>query len=205
MAHKALVIVDLQNDFCPGGALAVPEGDQIVPIVNKLIKLCIAAGFPVYATRDWHPEDHMSFIAQGGPWPSHCVQNTLGAEFHPNLKLPAQSMIVSKANNKENDAYSGFDGTDLSDMLKRAGIIEIIICGLATDYCVKATALDGIKAGLKVTVVEDAIRGVEVTPGDTQKALNEMKVAGVILTPSHEIYDLLLRPIKGYLRPQSHL
>ena len=184
MANRALIIVDLQNDFCPGGALAVPEGDQIVPIVNRLIKRFIEAGLPVYATRDWHPADHVSFKDQGGPWPPHCVQSTLGAEFHPGLRLPAEAVIVSKANNKAKDAYSGFDETELAEQLKASGVDEIIVCGLATDYCVQATALDGVHTGLKVTVVEDAIRGVEVEPGDSQRALGEMKAAGIRLTAS---------------------
>ena len=184
MARKALVIVDLQNDFCPGGALAVPEGDQIIPIVNRLIKQFKTAGLPVYATRDWHPEDHVSFITQGGPWPHHCVQNTPGAEFHPEMELTAEAIVVSKADNKDKDAYSMFDDTGMAEHLDAAGIDEITICGLATDYCVKATALDGIKAGLRVSVVIDAISGVEVTLGDSRKALDDMKAAGVQLITS---------------------
>jgi nicotinamidase-related amidase len=187
MAKQALVIVDLQNDFCPGGSLAVPEGDQNVPIVNRLIERFTEAGSPVYATRDWHPKDHVSFKAQGGPWPPHCVQNTLGAEFHPGMKLPVEALIVSKADNKDQDAYSMFDETDMAGQLKATGVDEIIVCGLATDYCVKATALDGVQTGLKVTVVEDAIRGVEVEPGDSQRALGEMKAAGVRLTSSADV------------------
>jgi nicotinamidase/pyrazinamidase len=186
MAQKALIIVDLQNDFCPGGALAVPEGDQIIPIVNKLIRQFSTAGLPVYATRDWHPSNHVSFKAQGGPWPPHCIQFTPGAEFHPGLELPTEAVIVSKADNTDRDAYSMFDGTDMAERLKVAGVQEIIVCGLATDYCVKATALDGMQAGFRVTVVEDAIRGVEVTPGDSQKAIGEMKATGVILKSSRE-------------------
>jgi nicotinamidase/pyrazinamidase len=187
MAQKALVIVDLQNDFCPGGSLAVPEGDQIVPIVNRLIERFTEAGLPVYATRDWHPADHVSFKAQGGIWPLHCVQNTPGAEFHPDLNLPMEAVIVSKADNRDKDAYSMFDETDMDEQLKAAGVDEIIVCGLATDYCVKATALDGVQTGLKVAVVEDAIRGVEVEPGDSQRALGEMKAAGVRLTSSADV------------------
>ncbi|UCH64270.1 MAG: bifunctional nicotinamidase/pyrazinamidase [Fidelibacterota bacterium] len=181
MSKQALVVVDLQNDFCPGGSLAVPEGDKIVPVVNDLIGKFSQAGLPIFATRDWHPGDHVSFKTQGGPWPPHCVQNTTGAQFHPDLRLPNNATIISKADSPERDAYSGFEGTDLAALLEQAGVDHIVICGLATDYCVKATALDGLKAGLGVTVVEDAIRGVEVQPGDSQKALDEMQAAGVLL------------------------
>jgi len=183
ISKQALVIVDLQNDFCPGGSLPVPDGDKIVPIVNELIETFSRAGLPIFATRDWHPADHVSFKEQGGIWPPHCVQNTPGAEFHPDLRLPEGTAVISKAYSQERDAYSGFDGTNLEAPLKEAGVDQIVVCGLATDYCVKATVLDGLKAGLGVTVVEDAIRGVNVQPGDSQKALDEMKAAGAILVP----------------------
>ncbi len=181
MSKQALVIVDLQNDFCPGGSLAVPDGDKIVPIVNDLIERFSRAGLPILATRDWHPEGHPSFKAQGGLWPPHCVQNTPGARFPPNLRLPDSATVISKADSKEKDAYSGFEGTDLAALLEEAGVDRIVVCGLATDYCVRATALDGLRAGVKVTVVEDAIRGVEVQPGDAEKALAELQKAGASL------------------------
>ncbi len=181
MSKQALVIVDLQNDFCPGGSLAVPDGDKIVPIVNDLIERFSRAGLPILATRDWHPENHASFKAQGGLWPPHCVQNTPGARFHPNLRLPDSATVISKADSKEKDAYSGFEGTDLAALLKEAWVDRIVVCGLATDYCVRATALDGLRAGVKVTVVEDAIRGVDVQPGDAEKALAELQKAGASL------------------------
>lgn len=181
MSKQALIIVDLQNDFCPGGSLAVPDGDRIVPVVNELIERFSGAGLPIFATRDWHPEGHISFKAQGGLWPPHCVQNTTGVEFHPELRLPDSATIISKADTRERDAYSGFDGTNLEALLKEAEVDQVVVCGLATDYCVKATVLDGLKAGFKVIVVEDAIRGVDVEPGDSRKALAEMKEAGAIL------------------------
>ncbi|MBA7623242.1 Nicotinamidase [subsurface metagenome] len=181
MSRQALVIVDLQNDFCPGGSLAVPDGDKIVPVVNDLIEKFSRAGLPIFAIRDWHPDNHVSFKAQGGLWPPHCIQNTPGAEFHPDLRLPDSATIISKADNPERDAYSGFEGTDLAALLKEAGVDHIIVCGLATDYCVKATALDSLMAGLGVTVVEEAIRGVDVQPGDSRKALDELQAAGAML------------------------
>ena len=181
MSKTALIIVDLQNDFCPGGSLPVPDGDQIVPAVNTLVEKFSRAGLPIYATRDWHPLYHASFTAQGGIWPPHCVQDTPGAGFHPDLHLPADATIISKADNPDRDAYSGFEGTNLTSLLTRTGVDQVVVCGLATDYCVKATVLDGLKAGLKVTVVEDAIRGVDVEPGDSRKALTELSNAGAIL------------------------
>ncbi len=188
MSKQALVIVDLQNDFCSGGSLAVPGGDQIVPVVNDLIEKFSRAGLPIFATRDWHPGNHVSFKAQGGLWPPHCVQNTTGARFHPDLRIPDSAAIISKADSPEKDAYSGFEGTGLAALLKDAEVDHIVVCGLATDYCVKATALDGLsrrdpfgKAGLGVTIVEDAIRGVDVQPGDSRKALDEMQAAGALL------------------------
>ncbi|MFB0515003.1 MAG: bifunctional nicotinamidase/pyrazinamidase [Candidatus Neomarinimicrobiota bacterium] len=181
MSTQALIIVDLQNDFCPGGSLPVPDGDSIVPILNKLIETFSQAQRPIYATRDWHPEGHCSFKAQGGIWPTHCVQHTHGAQFHPDLQLPESATIISKADTQDRDAYSGFDGTPLEALLKEAGVDQIVVCGLATDYCVKATVLDGLKAGLGVIVVEDAIRGVDVQPGDSQKALAEMGQAGATI------------------------
>ncbi len=194
MSRQALIIVDLQNDFCPGGTLAVPEGDKIVPIVNKLIGTFSWAGWPIVATRDWHPADHCSFKEQGGIWPPHCIQGTPGATFHPNLRLPEKAIIVSKADTPERDAYSGFDGTDLETLLKEAGVDRIVVCGLATDYCVKATVIDGLsrrdpfgKAGLAVTVVTDGIRGVDVQPGDSRKALTEMEQAGATLVEHYTI------------------
>lgn len=178
MTKTALVIVDLQNDFCPGGSLAVRDGDQVVPVANRLINRFQRAGLPVFATRDWHPANHSSFEAQGGPWPPHCVQGTEGARFHPGLRLPETATIISKATTEKRDAYSGFDGTDLASRLKDIGVERIVVCGLATDYCVKATALDGISQGFDVSVVVEGIRGVNVRPDDSEKAIDQMNSAG---------------------------
>jgi len=177
---SALIIVDLQNDFCPGGSLPVLEGDQIVPVVNNLIKEFSEAGFPIFATRDWHPTDHCSFREQGGPWPPHCVQNTRGAEFHPDLNLPEETTIISKAITTDKDAYSGFERTNLEPLLKRSNVDKLVVCGLATDYCVNATVLDGLKAGFEVTVVKNGIKGVNVQPRDSENAIEEMKKGGAI-------------------------
>lgn len=181
MTRKALIIVDLQNDFCPGGALGVKDGDKVVPVVNDLINEFTRQGYPVFATRDWHPPHHVSFKERGGPWPPHCVQNSEGARFHPDLKLPPSATVISKGKNPDNDTYSGFDGTDLAERLREDGVDEITVCGLATDYCVRATVLDGLKAGFKVNVVLDATRGVNVRPGDADRAIREMKAAGANL------------------------
>ena len=178
-----LIVVDVQRDFCPGGALAVPRGDEVVPIINRLLAL---TDWLTVATRDWHPADHCSFQAQGGIWPPHCVAGTEGAAFHPALDQARIRHVVSKATTGDTEAYSGFQGTDLAARLASQGIRRAFVCGLATDYCVKATALDARRAGLEVVVVEDAVRGVEVRPGDCAKAVEEMKASGIVLAASRE-------------------
>lgn len=175
--HTALVVVDIQKDFCPGGALAVREGDKVVPVLNKYIEKFRKAGAPIIFTRDWHPPDHSSFKAQGGPWPPHCIQNSEGAKFHPNLSIPLEGEIVSKADKKD-EAYSFFQGTDLAAKLHQRGIKRLLVGGLATDYCVKETVLDGLKHGFEVYHLDDASRGVEVNPGDSERALKEMVAKG---------------------------
>jgi len=176
----ALVIVDLQNDFCPGGALAVPEGDKIVPVLNAYIERFSNSKSLIVATRDWHPENHISFVEQGGIWPKHCVQNTKGAEFHPDLKLPSDSIIVSKATEPDKEAYSGFDGTNLDKLLKGKGVTRLFVGGLATDYCVRATVLDALRLGFCVFLLLDAIKGVNVQPEDSERAIVEMLEKGAI-------------------------
>jgi nicotinamidase/pyrazinamidase len=173
--RDALLVVDVQRDFCPGGALPVPEGDRIVPVINRLLELPWAA----VGTRDWHPPDHCSFRAQGGIWPPHCVGGTPGAEFHPDLRHDRLRHVVSKGTDAGKEAYSGFEGTELASLLRRAGIRRVFVCGLATDYCVKATALDARREGFDVVLVTDAARGVEVNPGDCARALADMGAAGV--------------------------
>jgi nicotinamidase/pyrazinamidase len=184
-ARDALIVVDVQRDFCPGGALAVPRGDEVVPVINPLLGL---GGWLAVATRDWHPPDHCSFAAQGGIWPVHCVAETPGALFHPALNVTRIRHVISKATTREVEAYSGFERTDLQALLGRQGIGRVFVCGLATDYCVKATALDARKAGLDVVVLEDAIRGVEVTPGDCAAAMAEMQAAGIQVARSKDLH-----------------
>jgi nicotinamidase/pyrazinamidase len=178
----ALVIVDLQNDFCPGGALAVPDGDKIVPVVNALIPKFEN----VFTTQDWHPADHISFEAHGGSWPPHCVVGTPGVDLHPRLIIE-NTIQIHKGGESDKETYSGFQDTDLEDQLKNRGDVRIFVCGLATDYCVKATVLDGIRSGFEVMVIADAIKGVEVKPGDSDAAIESMKNAGATIIGSESL------------------
>lgn len=176
---KALLVVDVQNDFCPGGALDVPEGDKIIPNINKYIKIFSGNKFPIFATRDWHPRKTVHFKKFGGIWPVHCVQDTKGAEFHPELKLPKEAIIMSKGMDPEKDSYSAFQAQDSNGMgflslLKYLGIEEIYVGGLATDYCVKYSAIDALKNGFKVKVLEDAVKGVDLKPTDSEEAIEEI-------------------------------
>jgi nicotinamidase/pyrazinamidase len=180
LPHDALIIVDVQNDFLPNGALAVPNGDRVIPVLNKMIDDFKKANSPVFATRDWHPVDHCSFKEQGGPWPPHCVQNSYGAEFSKDLHLPKDAILISKADNPQQEAYSNFSGTDLSEKLAKLGIKRIIVGGLATDYCVKETVLDARKIGLEVVVIENGIEAVNVHTSDDKKAIQSMQDAGAI-------------------------
>ena len=179
--RSVLLIGDVQVDFCPGGTLAVPGGDQIIPIINEAIHLFHARKFPIIAVRDWHPPNHSSFKEQGGPWPAHCVQMSKGARFHPDLVLPPGTVVVSKATNPTRDAYSAFDGTTLEDRLQEVSADRLYVTGLATDYCVRQTVLDARRLGFQVVVLEDAIRGLDAGPGDSAKALDEMRAAGAII------------------------
>lgn len=177
----ALVVVDVQNDFLPGGALAVPRGDATIPVLNAWIARFRAAGLPVFATRDWHPPDHCSFQAQGGPWPPHCVAESPGADFAAGLAVPAEAILISKATRPEAEALSGFRGTDLADRLRALGVGRVLVGGLATDYCVRETVLDAIAAGFAVVVLTEAVRAVDVHPGDGDRALDAMRRAGAEL------------------------
>ena len=182
-ARDALVIVDVQNDFCPDGALGVKGGDQVVPVLNRYAERFAACGAPIFASRDWHPARTRHFKAYGGLWPPHCVQGTPGAEFHPRLELPERTTIISKGMDPETDAYSAFqaeseDGTPFAAALAEHGIRRLFIGGLATDYCVKSTALDALKESFEVVVLEDGSRAVDVNPGDGDRALDEMRAAG---------------------------
>lgn len=185
--NDALIVVDVQKDFCLGGSLAVKDGDKVVPIINRLQPHFEHA----YFTRDWHPADHCSFKENAefvdGSWPPHCIQNTPGAEFHEELDVPADANVVSTGTESDKEAYSGFQGTNLADRLHRAGVERVFVAGLATDYCVKHTALDARKNGFDTLLIRDAIRGVDNPPGTAQEALDEMREAGVKFVESEEI------------------
>jgi nicotinamidase/pyrazinamidase len=175
---KALIVVDVQNDFCPGGSLAVAHGDEVVAPLNKLIREFLDRGEPVYKTRDWHPARTKHFAAYGGVWPLHCVQNTPGAEFHPDLIDDPRINIISKGIDESADGYSGFDGTNLAELLREEGVREIWVGGLATDYCVKETVLDGVRQGFEVKVLADSMRAVNVNADDGAKAIAQLRHAG---------------------------
>jgi nicotinamidase/pyrazinamidase len=174
---RALIVVDVQNDFCPGGALAVPAGDEVIAPLNGLIEEFLSRGEPVYKSRDWHPPKTKHFAEHGGTWPVHCVQETRGAEFHPELIDDPRIEIISKGMGDE-DNYSAFDGTDLAERLDRQGVEEVWVGGLATDYCVKNTVLDALRKGFKVKAVANAMRAVELQPGDGARAIAEMQQRG---------------------------
>ncbi|MGE5524800.1 MAG: nicotinamidase [Rhodospirillaceae bacterium] len=178
--HDALLVVDVQRDFLPGGKLGVPDGDRVIPALNRYIALARQHGIPVVATRDWHPSDHCSFAARGGPWPEHCVANTAGAEFAPALQLPKDAIIVSKATRPDEEAYSAFQGTGLAQRLHDASVKRLLIGGLATDYCVRHSVKDALAAGFEVLVLEDAMRAVDVQPEDGARAVAEMKAGGAV-------------------------
>jgi len=187
MEGKAvLLVVDVQIDFCPGGTLGVPGGDLIIPVINRYIRFFRQRGVPVIASRDWHPPVTSHFRGYGGIWPPHCIRESEGARFHPELRLPPDTMVVSKGTAPDRDDYSTFQaatdgGLRLDDHLDAAGIRSIYICGLATDYCVRETALDALKGGYAVTILTDAVRGVDLAPGDSKRALDEAERAGAKL------------------------
>ena len=197
-AHDALIVVDVQRDFCPGGALAVPHGDDVIPVINRIIPMF---GRWIY-TRDWHPADHISFTAnpeyRDGSWPVHAVQGTPGAEWCTGLEMPMNAILVSKGDDPQKEAYSGFqvDRLDLADFLKRRQVYRIFIVGLAADYCVRQTALDARAADFTVYLVEDAVRGV--SPATTAKALRQLDDAGVLRIRSHQLEDSGERPAAAY-------
>lgn len=181
----ALLIIDVQNDFCPGGALPVREGDKVVPVLNEYIERFRAANLPILATRDWHPEKTQHFKTYGGLWPAHCVQGSKGAEFHPELTLPQETIIISAGTKPDEEGYSGFDGVGakgekLVDVLRNLGAERLFVGGLATDYCVKHTVLDALQNGFQVVLIEDGIRGVNLQPDDSQRAIQEMVEAGAV-------------------------
>ena len=180
---EALILVDIQNDFCPGGALAVLDGDAVVPVLNRYLERAAARGLAIYASRDWHPARTAHFKAFGGTWPPHCIQGTPGAELHPDLRLPSGVEIVSKGMSEREEGYSMLDGLlpdgrPLLEALRAAGVTRVFVGGLATDYCVRATVLDALAAGLETRLLTDASRAVDVRPGDGERATHEMLAAG---------------------------
>ncbi len=188
----ALSVTDMQNDFLPGGALGVPDGDKIIPHVNRATALFKKNNLPIFFTRDWHPPDHCSFKDQGGPWPPHCVQNTSGADFSSKLNIPKGSNIISKGSEKNSEQYSTLGGWDAdgnteNGLMKKSGIRRIFFAGLATDYCVLNSAKDALAEGYEVYVLTDAIRAVDVKPGDGERALEEMIRAGAKTITSKEL------------------
>jgi nicotinamidase/pyrazinamidase len=177
---RALIVVDYQIDFTPpDGALAVREGDEIAERINALAR---SGDFDlVVATRDWHPPDHGSFTEQGGTWPVHCVQGTPGAELHPALDRDALDVVIEKGQDPGTEGYSGFDGTQLAELLREHDVDQVTVVGLATDYCVKYTGLEALQEGFSVIVDTSAVRGVDVEPGDSERALAELRAAGASL------------------------
>lgn len=176
----ALIVVDVQKDFLPGGRLAVPHGDEVIPVLNRYISLFQGRGLPVFLTRDWHPPEHCSFQAQGGPWPPHCVASTAGAEFASTLDIPAGTPVISKGTERRRDAYSGFEGTDLDRRLEKLGVSRVFVGGLATDYCVLNTVRDALAGGLRVVLLRDACRAVNVQARDGVRAEREMERLGAL-------------------------
>lgn len=184
MGHTpALLIIDVQNDFCPGGAVAVPDGDQVVPVLNNYIELFLSSELPIIASRDWHPARTAHFSSEGGSWPAHCIQNTWGAQFHPDLEISEETAVVSKGMDPNSEGYTAFegvtgDGRSLERLLRDKGVDMLFVGGLATDYCVKATVLEALDKGFDVYLQTDAVRGVELAKGDTEQALREMHERG---------------------------
>lgn len=176
----ALIVVDVQNDFLLGGSLAVPHGEEVIPALNRYLDAFVRCGLPVVATQDWHPPDHCSFRVCGGPWPLHCVAGSDGAAHAPALELPADAVIIRKGTQSKQDAYSGFDGTDLDLYLRSQKIRRLFVGGLATDYCVRCTVEDGLKAGYVMVLLRDAVRAVDVRPGDGERAEMEMIRRGAV-------------------------
>lgn len=180
---KALLIIDFQNDFTGGGALEVTGGDDIAePVVRLAERFDL-----IIATRDWHPPDHSSFATEGGPWPVHCVRGTHGADLHPAMAEVDLDAVVDVGRERDDQGYSGFEKSDLAQILRDRAVVEVYVCGLATDYCVRASTIDACREGFEVTVVEDAVRGVEVNPGDSERALQDMREAGASIASSDEV------------------
>jgi nicotinamidase/pyrazinamidase len=191
---RALIVVDIQRDFCPGGALPVTDGDKIIPAVNELVRAFEKAKLPIFFTRDWHPKNHMSFEANGGQWPPHCIRNTPGASFHPSLAVPREAEVIDKGMLQAEDAYSGFAGTDLAHKLRSLHVKQIYVAGLATDYCVKKTVVDGTVEGFETYVVSDCVKGVNLKPTDSASAFRAMLARGAKKVTSDRLLNSLSRP-----------
>lgn len=188
----AVLVIDVQRDFCSGGALAVPGGDTVVPVLNEVLRAATDRGMPVYASRDWHPASTRHFVTGGGVWPVHCVAGSDGARFHPDLRLPPGAAVVSKGVEADEDGFSAFDGrladgTTLEESLRASGAARLLVGGLATDYCVRHTVLDALKKGWPVTLLTDAVSAVDLEPGDGPRALEEMREAGAVLRTSADL------------------
>jgi nicotinamidase/pyrazinamidase len=192
MSKQALIVVDVQNDFCPGGALAVEHGDEVIEPLNELIDEFLERGDPVYKSRDWHPPTTKHFKIYGGEWPVHCVQNTKGAEFHPALRDDPRIHVVSKGLG-DTDCYSAFDETNLAAQLHEQGVEEVLVGGLATDYCVKSTVIAAIDNRFKVKALKNAMRGVERNPGDSDRAIEAMRAAGAEIIQTRRRGDAATR------------
>lgn len=195
MTRNALIIIDVQNDFCPGGSLAVSRGDEVVPALNLMIEHALRNNWMIVASRDFHPHVTSHFNTHGGIWPPHCIMGTKGAEFHPGLKLPATTIVISKGTEKDEDAYSAFQGKwltrTLEQILEWNGVDTVYLGGLATDYCVKASAIDAAKlpGKVKTYLLTDASRAVNIKPDDGENAIAEMEAAGVVITTTAEVLN----------------
>lgn len=200
--RAALLVVDVQLDFCPGGALPVPKGDLVVPVLNRYIQLFRRRGSPIFASRDWHPRDSKHFQESGGIWPVHCVQGSRGADFHPELLLPEETIVVSKGTARWDNGYSALqgvtkNGTPLTMLLRHMSLDKLYVGGLATDYCVKESVLEAIREGFSVTLLADAVRGVQARPGDIERAVTEMVEAGSELATLESIGTTLVADAKS--------
>jgi nicotinamidase/pyrazinamidase len=176
----ALLVIDMQYDFLPGGSLGVPDGDQVLTPINRLLALYNSQDLPIFASRDWHTVDHCSFTQRGGPWPPHCIADTRGAAFPSELALPGETVVISKAATADEDAYSAFNGTGLAEQLRQLGVKRVTVCGLATDYCVLNTVLDALGDRFEALLVTEAMRAVDVNPGDGARAIGQMVARGAV-------------------------
>lgn len=193
LENSALIVVDMQNDFLPGGSLEVPNSDTIIPIINEYIEFFEKHQSLIVFTRDWHPENHISFKENGGIWPRHCIQNTKGAEIHSEIYIPKESLIISKAFEPTIEAYSGFQNTNLHEELQRRNIKNLYICGVATDYCVLNTVIDALEKGYKVYLLVDAIKGVDIKPNDSEEAIKKMISKGAELLVFDELLSVSIK------------